>query len=107
MSETIGSFLGAWLAVLQSTSDASDKEKFATAIRKIIRSGGCNCSRANLAGSLLGAMYGVNLDMDTSLREEVSPNLLQSSQGIPFSWMLQCEDIEDIVDLARKAVENI
>ena len=95
--------MGAWLAILQSTSDSSDEEKFRTVIRKIIRSGGCNCSRANLAGAVLGASYGVCDDDEAS----TSSRLLRSSNGIPLSWMLRCEDIAEIVDLARKAVENL
>jgi hypothetical protein len=45
-----GSFMGATLAVVSSTG-------FVEGIRKNIKGGGCNCSRANLAGACLGYTF--------------------------------------------------
>ena len=81
-----GSFQGAILAVTSSTS-------FEEGIRKVILAGGCNCSRANFAGSCLGAAYGFQL----SDRSDSSP-------GIPFSWIEKCDRAEDIL---RMALERI
>lgn len=99
--------MGALLAVLQSTTNASDHSKFSTAIRKIIRAGGCNCSRGNLAGAILGATYGVHVDNEETYAEPLHSELYRSTSGIPISWMLRCDDIESVVDLARKSVERI
>jgi hypothetical protein len=44
---------------------------YSWAIRSILRSGGCNCSKGNLAGACLGAAYGVYYDgVDSSVGHE-------------------------------------
>ena len=71
-----GSFQGAMLAVVSSAS-------FAGGIRKVIMAGGCNCSRANLAGACLGAAYGFGGD-----------------SGIPLDWLEKTDGIYDILAMA-------
>ena len=44
---------------------ASESGSFSTAVRKLIRSGGCNCSKVNFAGACLGAAFGVFDDVTT------------------------------------------
>jgi len=72
-----GSFQGALHAVLTSKS-------FAEGTRKVVRAGGCNCSRANLAGSLLGACFLFDEDKG----------------GIPSSWLQQSDKAEATLRLA-------
>lgn len=72
-----GSFQGAIHAVMTSTS-------FAEGVRRNIRAGGCNCSRANLAGSILGAAF---------LFDE-------SRGGIPHEWLLKADKGEEVFRLA-------
>eukprot|EP00599_Poterioochromonas_sp_BG-1_P004224 CAMPEP_0173143834 /NCGR_PEP_ID=MMETSP1105-20130129/6892_1 /TAXON_ID=2985 /ORGANISM="Ochromonas sp., Strain BG-1" /LENGTH=415 /DNA_ID=CAMNT_0014057437 /DNA_START=225 /DNA_END=1472 /DNA_ORIENTATION=+ len=103
-----GSFMGALLAVLQSTNSvANGASQYISAIRKIIRAGGCNCSRANIAGALLGATYGVHGDNENTYVDPLHANLYRSDGGIPITWMLQCDDIETIIDMAVMAVRNL
>lgn len=78
-----GSFMGAVLAVLQHGSD------FSSVIRQVIRAGGCNCSRVNLAGALVGAMHGIDYDGD--------------GKGIPLAWIEKTDAIDEIITLAIKA----
>ena len=75
-----GSFQGALHAMLTSKS-------YAECIRKIARGGGCNCSRANLAGACFGAVYGIGGD-----------------QGIPLEWIEKTEGIHEILLLALDKV---
>lgn len=72
-----GSFQGALHAVLTSKS-------FAQGTRQVVRAGGCNCSRANLAGSLLGACFLFDEDKG----------------GIPASWLQQSDKAEATLRLA-------
>eukprot|EP01040_Poterioochromonas_malhamensis_P004148 gene4149-4441_t len=103
-----GSFMGALLAVLQSTNSVvSDASQYISAIRKIIRAGGCNCSRANIAGALLGATYGVHGDNENTYVDPLHANLYRSNGGIPITWMLQCDDIETIIDMAVMAAFDL
>lgn len=75
-----GSFQGAVLATITSSS-------YAECIRKIAKGGGCNCSRANLAGAVLGAVHGLGGD-----------------KGIPLSWIEKTDKIAEIIELALERV---
>lgn len=70
------SFQSAILATITSTS-------YEEGIKKCILAGGCNCSRANLSGALLGATY-----------------LIGTKEGIPLDWMYQTDLMEEIFELA-------
>lgn len=70
------SFQSAILAAV--TSDSYEE-----GIKKCIIAGGCNCSRANYCGALLGASY-----------------LIGTKEGIPLDWMYQTDLIEEIFELA-------
>lgn len=66
-----GTFQGALHAVLTSSS-------LEEGTRKVIRAGGCNCSRAIQAGSLLGALYGeAALSQSWLDRTDSTPELRQ------------------------------
>jgi hypothetical protein len=71
-----GSFMGAMHSVVFSQS-------YPEAIRKVIIAGGCNCSRANLAGACLGAAYGFGGD-----------------RGIPLTWLEKTSKAVDVLELA-------
>ena len=73
-----GSFQGACHAALTSRS-------FAEGTRKTVRAGGCNCSRANLAGALLGARFGL---------------LDEAQGGIPAEWILKADKGLEVLRLA-------
>lgn len=75
-----GSFMGAIHATLRA-------DGFAAGIRLVIKAGGCNCSRANLAGACLGAKYGFDIDGDTP-------------SGIPLEWMVKTDKVEEVLGLA-------
>ena len=75
-----GSFQGALLAMLTSSS-------YPDVVRKIIRSGGCNCSKNNFAGACFGALYGIG-----------------GEKGIPTEWIEKTEGIEEIMTLALERV---
>ena len=75
-----GSFQGALLAMLTSSS-------YPDVVRKIIRSGGCNCSKNNFAGAYFGALYGIG-----------------GEKGIPTEWIEKTEGIEEIMTLALERV---
>lgn len=79
-----GSFMGAVLAVLQHGRD------YSSVIRQVIRAGGCNCSRVNLAGALVGAMHGIDHE--------------GAGKGIPLVWIERTDAIDEILSLAIKAV---
>ncbi|CAL4197539.1 unnamed protein product [Meganyctiphanes norvegica] len=74
-----GSFQGGLHAFLLD----SGPDGFQTSIRATISAGGCNCSRANYAGALLGAQLGVSV--------------------IPKDWIQNVTDIGDIIKLVKKA----
>jgi len=76
-----GSFKGAIHAALTSQS-------FAEGTRKCVRAGGCNCSRANLAGSLLGARFGLD----------------ESLGGIPIDWIVQSDKAETVLRLSLELI---
>ena len=71
-----GSFQGSLLTVLSSTS-------FRDGVEKNLRGGGCNCSRANMAGALLGARWGVELGAAEGGGE--------GERGVPVAWIEQTE----------------
>ena len=71
-----GSFQGALHGFLSSAS-------FAEGARKVIRAGGCNCSRANLCGALLGATHG-----------------FQEGAGIPREWILKADKGVEVLETA-------
>jgi len=55
-----GSFMGALLAIGLSHARMADGVEYGYvgAVRDVLKSGGCNCSRANFVGACLGAAYG-------------------------------------------------
>lgn len=61
-----GSFMGALLAIGTSHARMSDGVEYGYvgAVRDVLKSGGCNCSRANFVGACLGAAYGCYDDRD-------------------------------------------
>lgn len=61
-----GSFMGALLAIGTSHARMSDGVEYGYvgAVRDVLKSGGCNCSRANFVGACLGAAYGCYDDSD-------------------------------------------
>jgi len=69
-----GSFMGALLAIGTSHARMSDGVDYGYvgAIRDVLRSGGCNCSRANFAGACLGAAYGCYDDSDSATTPLIS-----------------------------------
>jgi len=75
-----GSYQGALHAFIQNTTS---QDSFAATIRDVIRAGGCNCSRGNYAGALVGAREGV--------------------QGIPTHWIGKVTGIDDILEMAMRA----
>jgi ADP-ribosylglycohydrolase len=68
--------MGAMHSVISSSS-------YEEAVRKVIMAGGCNCSRANLAGACLGAAYGFGGD-----------------RGIRLDWLEKTTKAVDVLDLA-------
>ena len=61
-----GSFMGALLAIGTSHARMADGVEYGYvgAVRDVLKSGGCNCSRANFVGACLGAAYGCYDDSD-------------------------------------------
>ena len=57
-----------------------DAKSYPDAIRETILCGGDSCTRAHLIGSCLAAKFGI--------------------QGIPEEWIVQVDDIEDIIEKA-------
>ena len=70
-----GSFQGSLVSIIGA-------ESYAGAIRETILSGGDCCSRSNLIGACLGAKFGI--------------------QNIPFEWLNQVDDIENILQKCVK-----
>jgi ADP-ribosylglycohydrolase len=70
-----GSMQGAILTMLKS-------ESFVSGVQKNIRGGGCNCSRANIAGALMGAKWG-----------------LGGAKGVPVEWLEQTEGGAELLKL--------
>lgn len=67
-----GSFKGALLAIVTSAEGG-----FCDAVRRVIRGGGCNCSRANFVGGVLGAAYGIKTGQSGA----------DDPRGIPLEWI--------------------
>jgi len=74
-----GSFMGAIHAVQTS-------ESFQEAVRKTIKAGGCNCSRAFFIGGMVGARDGL--------------------AGIPREWILKTSQAENIIETAIHMVKD-
>lgn len=72
-----GTFQGALLAILQSSS-------FVDAIRLNISAGGCSCGRGNFIGAYFAARDGINC--------------------IPIEWLNRVENIEEIIEMAMKLI---
>ena len=70
-----GSYQGALHAFIRNSGTNS----FVPTIRDVITAGGCNCSRANYAGALLGAKEGI--------------------EGIPEHWLGKVNGIEKIMSI--------
>ena len=75
--------------------------------------GGCNCSRANLAGALLGASYGFEYPTQASSVKNDENVILRASEecgdqvivsGIPLEWMRKTDKISEILLLAIERV---
>lgn len=87
-----GSFQGSIYAILTSLPSASSSEAeastscYADAVRKTIRGGGCNCSRANFVGSVTASITGID--------------------GIPYDWLTKTDKIEEILRLAIDNIKN-
>lgn len=75
-----GSWQGALLATLTSKT-------FVDGVRKNIVAGGCNCSRANIAGACFGALYGIG-----------------GEKGIPLEWIEKTDKGMEAFILAMKYV---
>ena len=73
-----GSFQGALHAFLHHRES---EDRFQETLRAVLRAGGCNCSRANYAGALLGA----------------------SGAVIPSNWLDRLNRAEDIVNTIQRA----
>jgi len=84
-----GSLQGALHSYLKHVQDTSgnicSEEKFKTAVRATIQGGGCNCSRANYLGALVG--------------------LKEGPGAIPQSWLDKVTGAQEILELAFKAAE--
>jgi len=95
-----GSFMGALLAIGTSRARMADGVEYGyvEAGRDVLKSGGCNCCRANFVGACLGAAYGCYDDSDPVTAEESR----RGSKGIPRSWLLRTTDIVDIMALSIK-----
>jgi ADP-ribosylglycohydrolase len=72
-----GSLKGGLHAILTSSS-------YTEAVRKVIKAGGCNCSRNNFVGACLGAKYGID--------------------AIPMQWMLSTNKGLDVLNMALQLV---
>ena len=79
-----------------SSVESSPPLSFADTIRKIIRVGGCNCSRANMVGACLGANYGFQEVPFHGMVSTPSTYTL----GISTDWMLRTDKLEEIFNLA-------
>ena len=75
-----GSFQGSILTSLKYSS-------YVDGIRMNIRAGGCNCSRANIAGALMGARWGIGLDASFG-------------RGVPEDWIMQTDGGVDMLVMA-------
>ena len=85
-----GSFIGSLLAI---SLCHRNQLGYADTIRKVIKVGGCNCSRANFVGACLGAIYGLQIENDPS-----------TTHGIPMEWILKTDKCLDIFTLALDSV---
>ena len=94
-----GNFKGSILNILYS------KNGFSEIIKQNMKAGGCNCSRANFIGSVLGAIYGINEEIDVNNEENnVKNNKINvknnEKKGIPMEWILKTDKGLEIFDLA-------
>jgi ADP-ribosylglycohydrolase len=71
-----GSFMGSVYSIVTSNN-------YCDGIRKTIKAGGCNCSRANFIGCVLGAIYGFN-----------------EENGISKDWLQNTDKSTEILELA-------
>ncbi len=107
-----GSFMGALHAALTSRQRGG----FANSVRDVMKAGGCNCSRANLTGAILGAAFGFQSEEEpstaskgiasiaahsdgcistgTSPQQEFGSSLL----GIPLDWLAKTSRAEELLD---------
>jgi len=74
-----GSFQGSLHAFLKNNG----ADSFVSTVRDVIRAGGCNCSRANYAGAMVGAKKGI--------------------QGIPLHWLKEVAGVEQIIEMVINA----
>jgi ADP-ribosylglycohydrolase len=86
--------MAAMLALLHASTPLS----FADTIRKVIKIGGCNCSRANMVGACLGAAYGFQ---DSPINSE------NSNFGIPSEWITKTDKGLEILELALTNVAGV
>ena len=71
-----GSFMGSVYSIVTSNN-------YCDGIRKTIKAGGCNCSRANFIGCVLGAVYGFDEEL-----------------GINKGWLEKTDKSTEILELA-------
>ena len=89
-------------AILACLPTKEGRLSFREGIRKVIKGGGCNCSRANLAGALLGSSLGIYDDLKILKESDLEAN----DRGIPISWILKTDKIEEILQLSLNCVNN-
>jgi hypothetical protein len=89
-----GSFMNSLLAVLLFGEDG-----YCTTIRMIVRSGGCNCSRSNIVGAIVGAVYGIFNSIG------ISDTVDETRKSIPFEWIQQTDGIVEILEKATNIVD--
>jgi ADP-ribosylglycohydrolase len=63
-------------------------ESYTEGVRRNLRAGGCNCSRANFLGACLGAAYG----MDTA-------------NGIPAEWLARTDKGMEVLEMALNLLD--
>ena len=70
-----------------SSTNESGADWYQDTIRAVVRGGGCNCSRGNYAGALLGAARGTAV--------------------IPGSWLARVNQTDTIVDTLLSAANIV
>lgn len=96
----VGAFQGASFALVTAAESATP-QSFADIIRQVIRVGGCNCSRANMVGACLGAVYGFQ---EAPFSDSSSSS---GSLGISTEWLMKTDKAAEIFDLALVKVGEV
>lgn len=74
--------------VAQAERAKDEAGSFAEVVRAAIRIGGCNSSRAAVAGAIIGAHHGIG-----------------DSMGVPHEWIGQIKHGRNMLALARSLVQ--